>query len=284
MIDLPNEIKIKYDADVALFNNQIEDLKRKSIVAKKRLLSEQFEPYPNNGSKDDMTNFVLQFTDFILDLTLFPDDEVLNKLKELKFASHSLRWFVKSEDILKEIERLNNLKGLFFLPNPYLVAITSHLQVNFFITLIEDFGLNTIYNNADTNIVYEDNAKRYARRKYNEEKMQTPKMDFFEKIMHSFYNIIERAIDNNKVLAKKMVLQPLKGNTSIYYTILDSFHCEGISKNKVYNQLFPLLQMILKEEDFLSEEEFGSTNMDSKYDGDYSKYKIARVKKLLQKK
>lgn len=284
MIALPNEIKIRYDIDVALFNKQIEDLKRKSIVAKNRLLSEQFKPYPNDGSKDDKINFVLQFTDFILDLTLFPDDEVLNKLRELKFANHSLRWFVKIEDILKEIERLNNLKGLFFLPNPYLFAITSHLQVKLFISLIEDFELISIYNNSDTNIVYKDYAERYRRREYNEKKMQTPKMDFFEKIMNNFYDIIEKTIDNDKVLAKKMMLQPLKGNTSIYYTILDSFHCEGISKNKVYKELFPLLKMIMKDYELLSEEEFATKDKDANYEANYSKYKISRTKKLLQKK
>ena len=177
MIELPNEIKIKYDADVALFYNQIEDLKRKSIAAKNKLLLEQFEPYPHNGNTDDKMNFVLQFMNFILDLTMFPDDEVFNKLKELKFANPTLRWFVKIEDVVNEIERLNKIKGLFFLPNSFLFAITAHLKVKLFINLIEDFELNTFYNNGETNLIYKDIEKRYRRIEYNEKKKQTAKTD-----------------------------------------------------------------------------------------------------------
>lgn len=284
MIKLPIDIKLKMDADIVSYNLLIEELKEKSIIAKNILLTENWEPFQGNNSKDDKIIFILQFTDFILDLVLFPDEEVIDKLNQLGFANHSLKWFVKLDDILREIERLSGIDGLFFFPYSFLFAVQSHLQTKFFITLIEDFELNETYNNADTNIIYKDLAERFRRREYNEKKKQTPKMDFFEKIMNNLYNRIERDTGNDKLLTKQIMLQPLKGNTSIFYSILNSFYSEGISRNKVYNELFPVLKMIMKDHEFLSEEEFGTKNKDFNYEADYSKYKIARTKKLLQKK
>ena len=69
MIELPIEIKVQYDADVILYKQQIEELKIKSIVAKKKLFSEEFKPFPNGGSTDDKVSFFIQFDDFLRDLT-----------------------------------------------------------------------------------------------------------------------------------------------------------------------------------------------------------------------
>ena len=97
------------------------------------------------------------------------------------------------------------------------------------------------------------------------------------------FDILEAKAGSNEVL-KQALLSPLKDNTSFYYSKLDEFYCEGISKNKVYCELFELLKMIMKDYELLSEKEFKIKNTDGKYDSDYRKYKIARVKKILQKK
>ena len=81
MIDLPRDVKLKYDADLVLFKNQIEDLKRKATEAKSILLTEQFEPFHDSENIDDRINYVLQFIDYIIDLVLFPDEEIIIKLK-----------------------------------------------------------------------------------------------------------------------------------------------------------------------------------------------------------
>ena len=107
MIIMPKDIKIQYEEDVEKYNTEIEKLKHKSISAKERLLNEQFDPFPNNGSQDDKIDFVFQFMPFIRDLTLFPDDEVIQKLKDYQFASHTLKWMVRIEEITYEINRLS---------------------------------------------------------------------------------------------------------------------------------------------------------------------------------
>ena len=51
--------------------------------------------------------------------------------------------------------------------------------------------------------------------------------------MNSFYDDVKIEIENDKKLAKQLMLQPMKGNTFHYYSLLDVFYCKGISKNKV---------------------------------------------------
>ena len=283
MIELTKELKLKYDTDVELFNNQISELKAKSIIAKDRLLSENFISYKNGCITEDKINFVNQFIDFLSDLTLFPNDEIIIKLREFKFANNTLKWFVNLEEILNEINRLTNIDGLFFLPNSFLFAITNHLKIKFNVNLIEDFELNAEYNNTDTNIIYKDFAKRYKRREYNENKNQTGKMDNFEKVMNNLFDNIEIATENDIELANKILLQSIKGNTSYYYTMLDLFYCEGISRDKIYLEFFPLLKLIFKDYELLSYEEFYESDKNN-YKLNYNTYKIARVKKIIQKK
>lgn len=284
MIALPKEIREIYDLDVIQYNMEIENLRLQSISSKKKLLSEQFFQLPKDCTKDDKVKFVLQFKELISVLILFPDEEVIMKFKSLKFSNLILKWFIPLDKILLELERLTNIDGFFFLKYQYFFAVQAHLQTKALIALIEGFGLNTNYNNSDTNIFFKDFAKRYERRYYNQKKMQTPKMDDFEKKMNYMFDRIEH-LTNDQDLAKQNVLQPIKGNTSAYYFLLGDFIYDGKSKNKAYKELFPLLKLVLIEHELLSENEFGELpNESSTYNGDYSKYKTERVKKILHKK
>ena len=285
MINLPNEMKLLYNESVASYNLEIRELKHNFKLAKQNLMLGYIKPYPINPTKDEKIAFVHQLIYNIPHLVLFPEDEVvLTKLRGLKFGTNILKWFVSLEDISKEIERLINIKGLLFLPNSYLTAISNHLQFKILYHVIEDFELTIDYNNAETNIAFKDFAERFRKRAYNSQKGQTGETDVLsEKIHNDMFDILEAKAGSNEVL-KQALLSPLKDNTSFYYSKLDEFYCEGISKNKVYCELFELLKMIMKDYELLSEKEFKIKNTDGKYDSDYRKYKIARVKKILQKK
>ena len=280
MINLTDEIQVKYDKDLVKYFALIKELNEKSKASKEVFLTKTFEPFPENGNTEEKIEFLLQFFDLLPDFVLFPDEEIIKKLRELKFAKHTLKWIVKLEDITDEIDRLRRFNGLFFMPFHYLFSIQAHLVTKFLISTIEDFDFTVKRNNQDTNILYEDIAKRFRKREYNRQLGQTQKMDSFERMMNSIINKMESA-PNNNTFVKKILEQSCKGNTAVYYTQLKEFHNQGVSKRKIYLELFPLLKMIMKENDLLSKEEFLSTKEDS-YDGDYSKYKIARVKKILQ--
>jgi len=280
MINLTDEIQDNYDKDLVKYFALIKELNEKSKASKEVFFAKTFEPFPENGNIEDKIEFLLQFFDLLPDFVLFPDEEIIKKLRELKFAKHTLKWIVKLEDITDEIDRLRRFNGLFFMPFHYLFSIQAHLVTKFLISTIEDFDFTVKRNNQDTNILYEDIAKRFRKREYNRQLGQTQKMDSFERMMNSIINKMESA-PNNNTFVKKILEQSCKGNTAVYYTQLKEFHNQGVSKRKIYLELFPLSKMIMKENDLLTKEEFLSTKEDS-YDGDYSKYKIARVKKILQ--
>lgn len=283
MIPLPEDIKIQYEKDVEMYFAEIEKLKRKSISAREILLTERFDLFPNNGSQDDKINFVLQFMPFIRYLALFPDDEVIHKLKDYQFASHTLKWMVRIEEITVQINRLTEIEGLFFMPYAFLFAVEAHLSTKLLINFMEDFELSIRYNNEDTNILFVDFDKRIRRRDYNKKIQQTPKMDDFEKQINKIFDRLETATSADKGFSNKILRQSAKGNTASFYSLMDMFYCQGISKNKVYLELFPLLKLIMKDIELLSYEEF-INNKEQGYNADYIKYQIARVKKILQKK
>ena len=178
---------------------------------------------------------------------------------------------------------MSKVDGLFFLPNSWLFGIQSHLESKVFVSIIESFELNSIYNNKETNIIFEDFSKRFRRREYNEQKGQTPKSDWFENIINKQIDILEKASGNDKEFVKNMYLKFAQADTGFFLEILNAFHVEGIPKNKVYLELFPLFKLILKDRKLLSEDEFLQEE-NAPYDADYSKYKIARVRKILLKK
>jgi hypothetical protein len=283
MIELPLEIRLKYDLDVTQFKNEIKRLNRKAEIAKKTLFAEQLFQFEDNFEPDDKIEFVNQFLYLVTDLVLFPDFDLLQKLKQYRFSNSTLKWFVNLEDVLFELDRLSKVDGLFFLPNSWLFAVQSHLESKVFVSIIESFELDSIYNNKETNILFEDFSKRFRRREYNEQKGQTPKSNWFEKIMNKQIDLLENATGNNKDLVKNMYLKYAQADTSLFLENLNTFHVEGIPKNKVYLELFPLLKLILKDRKLLSEDEFLQEE-NVPYDADYSKYKIARVRKILLKK
>lgn len=283
MIILPEDIKIQYEKDVEMYFAEIEKLKRKSISAREILLAESFDPFPNDGCQDDKIGFVNQFMPFILDLTLFPDEEVIQKLKHYQFASHTLKWMVRIDEITNEINRLSAIEGLFFMPYSFLFAVEAHLSTKLQINFMEDFELSIRYNNEDTNVVFVDFDKRIRRRDYNKKMRQTPKMDDFEKQINKIFDRLETDTSSDKGFSNKILRQSAKGNTASFYSLMDMFYCQGISRNKIYLELFPLLKLILKDVELLSYDQFVS-NKEEFYNADYTKYQTARVKKILQKK
>lgn len=283
MIEMSLEIRLQYDLSVTQFENEIKKLKHKAEIAKKTLVTKQFFQFDDNFKTKEKSEFVNQFLYFVTDLVLFPDIEIRQKLREYRFSNSTLKWFVNLEDVLFELDRLSKVDGLFFLPNSWLFGIQSHLESKVFVSIIESFELNSIYNNKETNIIFEDFSKRFRRREYNEQKGQTPKSDWFENIINKQIDILEKASGNDKEFVKNMYLKFAQADTGFFLEILNAFHVEGIPKNKVYLELFPLFKLILKDRKLLSEDEFLQEE-NAPYDADYSKYKIARVRKILLKK
>ena len=279
MIKIPETLRSQIEENELRFRKQVETMRTKAVRSKQELLTTDFDSFPSDGNLDDKINFVLQFIPILPDLVLFPDKEVLDKLREMQFGKQTLKWFIPIDEILDQIERLKKVDGLFFLTHSYFTAIRDHLEMAALISMIEGFELGVNYNNRESNILHKNFAERYRRREYNERKNQTPKMDPFESFFNSKIDQLETASKDKKV-AKDMLLKSLQGDTTPYYNLLNQFYCHKISKRKVYLELFPLLKLIMKNDNLLAEKEFNKE--DNKYDGSYTEYQISRVKKILK--
>jgi hypothetical protein len=281
MIELSEENKILYEKNVGLYLNYIEELKQNSILAKEMLLNYEFNPFPNDGTIEEKISFVAQFTPLLNYLIFFPDDEIIRKLKELRFSGKALKWFVNLEKITDEINRLEKIKGLYINPLMFLIGIESHLYNSFFISYVEDFELSKTYNKSETNIISLEYDNRIRRREYHKVKKQKAKMDDYEKLMNQLHDDFEELTKEDNGYSNKTFSELAKGNTKSYYNCLNTFKNQGISKNKVYLELFPLLKMIMKDDKMLTEDEF-IISKDEKYDAVYKKYKISHVKQIIQ--
>ena len=275
-------MKNEYDINSESYNKLINRLKLRSIKAKKTLLSNTFVIVANKSKKEEGNlSFVIKFEPFLRDLVLFPDEEVYQKLREFKCSKHTLKWMVNIEEIHNELEILSEIEGLTIFPLHYLIAIKFYLELKFWIYFIEDCGLFTEYNNMETNYLFELINNIYRKRDYNFKKSQTLKMNEFEKNFNLMLDDFEKKI-SDKGEAKKMMLKATRGEGFVFLQVLNSFACTGISKSKGYLELFPLLQLIVKDRVLYSHAEYDKNN--DKYDADYDRYQIARVKKILSKK
>jgi hypothetical protein len=277
---LPPNIQASLDADSNDFDTHLVRIRKRQSVAFQFIQNENFEKYSIDSSKDEKQVFLLQFIPELLDLVFTRNEPLLKKFDELNFGESVKKWFVELDDVVKEINKIHQMKGVFIMRNTFLHGIEFHLKTKVLIQLLDRFGLDVRHNKLDVNDVYLDMNKRYRRRKANARKNQTGKMDWFEKIMNKYIDKIEHTT-NDKKGSRKLMLQIYRGNTSSFLKLLDNFHCIGPSRDKVYKEIWPLLKLILKDEEFLTEDEFLSAD-EIGYDAKYKKYQLEHVKDILQ--
>ena len=288
MKKVPEPLKGIYDDDVIYFDEEIKKIKSNSASVKKKFIEAKFQEITDDSDEDDRNLFIIQYLNFLPDLLLVADEEVFEKLRKLNFKGITLRWFIKLDDILKEIERLNKIDGFCFLKGYYFTAITSYLTLEFVNDFLNDVAESVSYNNKPTKFIFKELAERHRKVKYHDKKNQSPKMKGLEpKYYKSLKNL--NNMTNDYSLTNSLILGPINGNSLIYIKMLNEFYVDGISLNKVYHELFPLLKMIMKSTTLQSiEEYFGSENSipesSSQYHKEYSRYKSKRVKNILIKK
>ena len=268
-----------YEKDENDFKQQVETLKIQAAEVKIYFLNKEIIPFQKESTLDEKLLFISQIFIEANSLLLFSDEIVLQKFKELKFGNQLLKWFVPIEEIIAELYRLRNIQGFYFFLTPYFSGIKLHLETSLIINILEYFGFDTTYNNIETNSFYKRFAEEYKRRKYHEKKNQISKMTPEDKFLNDFIDALEkRGKDKREV--KNYLLKPLQGNTTPYFTLFD-FHIDGISMKKAYLELFPLMKLIMKSGQPLTENEFLAQLADGQFDN-YNDYKISYVQKIFR--
>lgn len=265
------------------FEKAISELKQDSILAKKQFLKQNMKHYKDC---DNVHNFILQLFNFIPFLVVLKNEiEIYNKLKSIGIKDEVLVWMIDLNEAEAEIRRLNQIKGLTIFPFDFLFAILSHLDIKFKIGLIDFLGLSEEYNNSISNTLFVDTNNRIRRSNYEGKLERKSSKCIFEQEMNVQLDKdaeIHVKIGNSKEDYQSSILKNLKGNTGNFLELISNNLAHGISKRKVFLELFPLLKLILKDVELLSKDEFHNLK-DEYYDGNYEKYKISRVKKILLK-
>lgn len=273
----------QFKSNYSKFELAINELKLDFIFVREGFLKQKIKHY---NDCDNVNNFILQIYDYIPFLVFFKNDlEVLTKLKEIGIKKEILIWMVDLDDVEAEIRRIYQIKGLFIFSYDFLFAICSHLDLKFKISLIDYLGLAKSYNNSNSNTFFIDTNNRIRRRSYEAILIGKSKKSFFEQEMNKELDDLEETYQKNdctKENFQKSLLKNLKGNTDNFLELISINLSQGISKRKVFLELFPLLKLILKDVELLGEDEFHNLK-DEFYDGNYEKYKISRVKKILLK-
>lgn len=281
MIDLPLETLKLYNENLIDFENQLKNINENCKKIREDFLSKEFYTLKSKPEINDYNSFLLQFTPYLNHLIFFSkDDEVISKLKQYGFIDQILKWMINIKEIESEIRRLENIEGLLIFPHSYLSAcimyVSSKFQLDAFVYFIE--GAN--YNGLETNKLYVDSINRIRRRNYNLINSSKPYKDEFEYLMNEQLDLLEdKSIENgsDKSKATKFVLKTLNGNSGNINELFQ-FSTSGISKSRVYYELFPLLKLILKEKKYKSEIEFYENDNESIYNNNYRLYRISKVR------
>ena len=279
MKNLTPEQQAAYDKDESDFKQEVETLKLQALEVKTIFLNKKIIPFQTESTIEEKQIFISQIFIEAKSLLLFSDEIVLQKFKELKFGNQLLKWFVPIEEIIDELNRLRNIEGFYFFLTPFFNAIKFHLETSLIINILEYFGLDTTYNNIETNSFYKRFAEEYKRRKYHEKKNQISKMTPEDKFINDLIDGLEKQ-GKDKREVKNYLLKPLQGNTTPYFTLFD-FHIDGISKRKAYLELFPLMKLIMKSSQPLTENEFLAQSVNGLF-ANYNDYKISYVQKIFR--
>ncbi len=261
--------------------SQIDCLKNKAEKAKAEIMNGEFEKLGDNPDQDDILFFVTQFLNFVPDCALFPDEELINKLREYGFSKPVIKWFTPLDEILYKLKQLRDIDGAFFILNSMLFAISTYIQNKILVETIESFDLIVKHGkNEESNFLHKKFDNIFRRREYNKKKRQTGKMNDEERVLNLLIQNVERRIDS-RFNFEDIILNSTQGKfDAIKGLISEAYFAPKISKNEIYITLYPILKIVFKDKVMLSEAEFN--NLDELlYGGSYRKYQVSRVKKIL---
>jgi hypothetical protein len=251
--------------------------------ARNELLSGAFQELINREDRDQRIRYISQFIPLINDLVLFPDDELLKKLRTYGFSNTVIKWFTPLTDILSELDKLRNLDGVFFVLQGFLFASLTHLQLKIRNEIIESFDLHVKHGkNEESNILHKMTDNFIRKLAYNEKNNLTPKLNQAEKVLFDIIKeteyITNREFDFRSFM-RDASMGEFEGGEDFFLT----FKVFDTSKNKVYAALFDLVKLTYKDKEMMTQEEFENQE-ELSYNGSYHLYRASRVKKILLKK
>jgi hypothetical protein len=217
----------------------------------------------------------------------FPEYQEKYK-KAFSIQKRFLKWFIDKDEIIAEIENINSL-GKIFLPPSFVLfyLYKCYLPSKIRRTLSTAFELEKKYD-RETRTFSEIGLKRNIQNQRNREKKGTFLVkNNNEEILQKISGYLKEIKMDEMMGAPidEILLSFFSGRCEkmflipIYHKAIPLFE---ISENEKLILFFELFRLILKDEKWLTEQEFETG--DALYSNNYRKYKILTMRKFIYKK
>lgn len=264
------------------------NLKELTLTKKDEFLNQNFLKKDDENLKEGFDSFVLQFIDWF-DFLIFckNDNGVINKLKELGFKNETIKWMIDINEIESEIRRLSKIEGILIFPLNILISSVYYCTLKFKFSLYDTmFGV--IYNNVESNKLLITMSNLLRKRRYNAKFKRKNENSNFEDVMIELNEINENLLksldgSDNKNIRRFNKNIFSKKTFSKYIGSFNQKFLLNYSLNQYYFEIFPILKLVLKDEELLNEESFNKLTK-GEYDDSYRNYKISRVKTIFRNK
>lgn len=237
---------------------------------------------------------------FYTAIASFPTKERIEKIKTLfSLTDKNLLWVSNFEDISLEIELINSSGDIYLSKSiVYLHYYLQYMPLKIHRQLLRDFRFEKIYDSNKLNLAQIELFKFFQNKSNREKKGVFYPKNEFEDFIIDLLNLITltKSEPIDKLTASEILKLQVSGNLDTAY-IKPIFNKiihlkEGYLKtSQIYQHLFRLFKVLMKEKNWLSQEEFENQdkfdeigNPIGLYGGNYARYQTSVVKKFIEKK
>lgn len=240
----------------------------------------------------DDYNMFLYIEKWYTTLSMFKDEEILERFKKLGLNSTFLKWFIPLEEILSGFEKIEKHTEIKIFKGPALGIIKLHLNAKIRAELFQWGGYVTQHrSNPEANDLYKSFLNIYRQRK-NGKKASLHYKDDYNKMMHAIIDQFEKELrtDINK---EKFIKELSQGKSEPYYLKMMIDECffkpQKMTQRKFLIKLYDLVSLLVKDFKMLSEGEYGefvSTQIagDEEFYTSHETYKYKRMKTIIYRK
>ncbi len=220
-------------------------------------------------------NFFIALTCSYINLSLFPDKDIIEEFRKNKVSKYWLKWMISWDEIELELKKIET-RNILVLRYPLLFLIKSHLKIKIVFEMQEWADLNYKINNKEVSgankIIFDTYRQRTSGRSKRFRDLEDLKLN---KKMDELEATVDRATVKSSSLAFA------RGNTKfILKLMMDSF----INKNRLSEAdycdgVYDFFRMIMKDDPLMySEDEFLKVAPDSY--SSYKSYRHSRIRDL----
>jgi hypothetical protein len=247
------------EVELSLLNEskvQFENFKNESYTEAKNIIDKVLDfDTKNIFTKKDQKGVFEYFKTIHQQLCFFPNQQLINKLKEFGLAETVLQWFIPIEKIESDFDELEN-SNVFAHRFLALVFIKAHLEAKFYYWLQLEMKLTTIHDTSWT-ITTRSIDKLFDRMAYA--KGIPRKVSAYELPIMFEHEKLENLLGSKKT-SKDLILDISKGITEPHYVkwIVEDFlkPKEKMSKAAFYRTIYFFLKTICPDQPFSTEEEY----------------------------